>query len=290
MHFAVCNTVGPPLDRFLSRGRCSTNRHVAKTNFPQRRLNNLAVQNISVREMKPTVFAGLVLLVAFALNCGAEESLPKATIDGTGPGWRLLGEKDFLNVNCNADTWKWTNGVAHCNGNPIGVIRTPNVFTNFELVAQWRHLQSGGNSGIFVLATPESIKGLEQGKGGPFPSGIEVQVLDHGYKDQYEKQSGKKATWFTTNGDVFPVASTTMTPFPPLSPNGSRSFPRKNLSKGVGEWNHYYVRCINGEIRLWVNGEEVSGGNNIKPAIGYICLESEGAPVEFKELRVRELP
>ena len=51
-----------------------------------------------------------------------------------------------------------------------------------------------------------------------------------------------------------------------------------------------YVRAINGEIRLWVNGEEVSGGRNVRPATGYLCLESEGAPVEFKELRIRELP
>jgi hypothetical protein len=81
-----------------------------------------------------------------------------------------------------------------------------------------------------------------------------------------------------------------MKPFPPVSANGARSFPRKNLSKGVGEWNHYYVRAINGEVRLWVNGEEVSGGTNIQPANGYLCLESEGAPVEFKEIRIRELP
>ena len=47
----------------------------------------------------------------------------------------------------------------------------------------------------------------------------------------------------------------------------------------MGEWNHYYVSAINGEIRLWVNGEEVSGGNEITPAWGYLCLESEGAPV-----------
>ena len=75
-----------------------------------------------------------------------------------------------------------------------------------------------------------------------------------------------------------------------MSPDGSRSFPRKNLSKVIGEWNHYYVRAINGEVRLWVNGEEVSGGTNIRPATGYLCLESEGAPVEFRELRIRELP
>jgi hypothetical protein len=120
--------------------------------------------------------------------------------------------------------------------------------------------------------------------------GIEVQILDHGYTEQYEKSTGKKADWFTTNGDVFAVGSSKLKPFPPLSPNGSRSFPRKKLSKGVGEWNHYYVRCINGEVRLWVNGEEVSGGSHADPSEGYLCLESEGSPVEFKNLRIRELP
>jgi hypothetical protein len=221
----------------------------------------------------------------------AQESpaLPKAVIDGTAPGWRVMGEEDFVNVNCATNTWSWTNGFVHCTGKPIGVIRTKKLHTNFELVAQWRHLQSGGNSGIFLWATPESIAALEKGNG-RLPTGIEVQVLDHGYTEQYEKHSGKKADWFTTDGDVFPTGSTTMVPFPPVSPDGRRSFPRKNLSKGVGEWNHYYVRAINGEVRLWVNGEEVSGGTHVRPPTGYLCLESEGAPVDFREIRIRELP
>ena len=227
--------------------------------------------------------------VIFCARAQQSTQLPKAVIDGTGPGWYALNKDHFVNVNCEPDTWTWTNGMVHCTGKPVGVIRTIKLHMNFELVAQWRHLQSGGNSGIFVWATPESIKALEQGKG-RLPTGIEVQVLDHGYTEQYEKQSKKKADWFTTNGDVFPTGSTTMEPFPPTSPDGKRSFPRKNLSKGVGEWNHYYVRAINGEIRLWVNGEEVSGGTHVRPAAGYLCLESEGAPVEFKELRIRELP
>lgn len=216
--------------------------------------------------------------------------LPKAVIDGTGPGWRVLTEKDFVTVNCRPTTFQWTNDMVHCTGIPTGVNRTEKTYTNFEMVVQWRHLQYAGNAGIYVWASPESIKDLEQGKNGPFPSGIEVQVLDHGYKEQYEKESKKKAIWFTTNGDVFPVGSAKLKPFPPTSPDGSRSFPSKNLSKGVGEWNHYYIRCINGEIRLWVNGEEVSGGNNAQPASGYLCLESEGAPVQFKEIKIRELP
>jgi hypothetical protein len=43
-------------------------------------------------------------------------------------------------------------------------------------------------------------------------------------------------------------------------------------------------------VRLWVNGHEVSGGNDANPAEGYLCLESEGAPVEFKDIKIRELP
>ena len=83
---------------------------------------------------------------------------------------------------------------------------------------------------------------------------------------------------------------TLMVPFPPAAAKGGRSFPRKNLSKGIGQWNHYYARAINGEIRLWVNGEEVSGGNGIEPRSGYLCLESEGSPIDFRNIRIRELP
>jgi hypothetical protein len=34
----------------------------------------------------------------------------------------------------------------------------------------------------------------------------------------------------------------------------------------------------------------VSGGGDCFPATGFLCLESEGAPVEFRRLRIRELP
>jgi 3-keto-disaccharide hydrolase len=227
-------------------------------------------------------------LLAAAESSSAQEPLPKATIDGTGPGWKELTLDDFQMVNGNDDTWTWKDNVIHCTGQPVGVTRSKEPVTNFELVAQWRHLKSGGNSGIFVWAAEEALKDLPKGK--LPPGGIEVQVLDHGFKENYEKTSGKKADWFTTNGDVFPVGKSKMTPFPPTSPNGERSFPTKELSKGVGEWNHYYIRAINAEIRLWVNGEEVSGGTKCEPASGYLCLESEGAPVEFKNLRIRKLP
>jgi hypothetical protein len=236
------------------------------------------------------MLALVALVFALALPALAAQQpagLPKAFIDGTGPGWRQLGADDFVNVNCDKDTWNWQGPTLHCTGTPVGVCRSKKPVTNFELVLEWQHKKSAGNSGVFVWVPEGSLKKLKPNQ---LPSGIEVQILDHGYTDLYEKRSKKKADWFTTHGDVFAVGTSKMKPFPPLSPNGSRSFPRKKLSKGVGEWNHYYVRAVNGEVRLWVNGDEVSGGNQIEPRTGYLCLESEGSPIDFRNLRLRELP
>ena len=238
------------------------------------------------------VIAGwtLILLHADEPKPGtAAEPLPRAFIDGTGPGWAAMGKDDFEHVNAGPDTWTWQeDGSVHCTGQPVGVIKSIKRYKNLELVIQWRHLRSGGNSGVFFWASDESLARLKDKSG--LPDGIEVQVLDHGYTEKYEKETGKKADWFTSHGDVFPTGPAKMTPFPPVSPKGNRSFPRKNLSKGLNEWNHYYVRAIDGEVRLWVNGEEVSGGTACSPDSGFLCLESEGSPIDFKNIRIRELP
>jgi hypothetical protein len=245
---------------------------------------------ITNRATRSLVVAVGTLLLSSAFAAAADDSAPlrKACIDGSGPGWRTLTLDDFVNVNCDPDTFSTRDGMIHCKGTPIGVARLKKPVRNFEMVLEWRHLKYAGNSGVFVWVSPEAIARLNNRA--RLPSGIEVQVLDHGYLTNYERQTGKKADWFTTNGDVFSVGTSSIKPFPPSSPDGRRSFPRKNLSKGVNEWNHYYIRGINGEVRLWVNGEEVSGGSDCHPAEGYLCLESEGSPIDFKNLRLRELP
>ena len=218
----------------------------------------------------------------------AEELSPRIT--GNEVGWRALQKADFVAVNSNADTWVFDDAKAEifCTGQPISVIRTEKSFTNFELSVQWMHEKPAGNSGIFVWTSKASLDALKA-PGLP-KEGIEVQILDLGYKASYEKSSGKKSDWFTCHGDVFPVGKAKLTPFPPVSPDGTRSFPTAETTKPAGEWNHYYVRAINGEIRLWVNGIEVSGGNNASPNSGHLCLESEGSPIRFRNLKIRELP
>jgi putative membrane-bound dehydrogenase-like protein len=235
------------------------------------------------------VAAYLMSDIAGEVDSGLVAKLEPEFSRGVGPGWLELTGDDFVNVNCDAETWKWEGSHAWCTGSPTGVIRYHKPLTNFEFSCEWMHKKKGGNSGVFVWATPQSINRLMQGKG-RLPQGIEVQVLDLGYKEIYEAQYQKKGDWFTSHGDVFPVGPIKMNPFPPVAPNGRRSFPSKETTLGLNEWNHYYVRALDGVVRLWVNGEEVSGGDGISPAFGFLCLESEGAPIEFKNVRLRVLP
>ena len=69
-----------------------------------------------------------------------------------------------------------------------------------------------------------------------------------------------------------------------------RSFPTEQRSKPSPEWNHYRITCQDGTIRLAVNGKEVSGGSECLWRKGYIGLESEGSPVDWRNIRIKELP
>ena len=83
--------------------------------------------------------AGIFILLAINYPSGfgqQPQNQPRAFIDGSGLGWRPLGEQDFTNVNCYADTWAWKDGLLTCTGKPIGVMRTRQMFTNFEYVVE----------------------------------------------------------------------------------------------------------------------------------------------------------
>src|SRR5689334_25433577 len=94
------------------------------------------------------LFVVLAIICLISWARAQELSAPKAFLDGTELGWRAWSESDFASVNCGTNTWFWTNGFVHCTGRPVGVIRSTMLMTNFELVVQWRHLRSGGNSGV----------------------------------------------------------------------------------------------------------------------------------------------
>ena len=123
--------------------------------------------------------AAMVIASPRGFDSQAKPPTPRAFIDGTGPGWQTLTETDFAGVNGNADTWMWKdNMLVSRAAQPIGVLRTRQKVTNFELVIEWRHLKPAGNSGVFVWVPDQALAQL---KPGVLPDyGIEVQMLDHG--------------------------------------------------------------------------------------------------------------
>ena len=246
-------------------------------------------------------FLSLLTITAVAVlpRTDPPPELPRAWVDGAG--WRELTLADFVNVNGDADTWKQEGDVIVCSGKPLGGARSKEPLTNFEMVVEWRHEKHAGNSGLFLWCPESAFEDLPPGT---LPrSGIEVQILDLGYEENWLAARGSRSDWFTSHGDVFPVGNSKMRAFTPQityredgaewkvgSPGSSRSFPTTRRTHPAGEWNHYYVRAVNGEVRLWVNGLEVNGGNECAPATGYLALEAEGSKVEFRNMRIRELP
>src|SRR5690606_13309012 len=112
----------------------------------------------------PLVFVSVLLAAAGSASAqpaaDATPAAPRAFIDGTGPGWRTLGPDDFAPVNGYPDTWTWKGDLLTSTGVPIGVMRTRDIFTNFELVIEWRHLKPAGNSGVFAWVPMKALDNL----------------------------------------------------------------------------------------------------------------------------------
>lgn len=172
----------------------------------------------------------------------------------------------WKNINGAESTWNVRDGMIVCSGFPTGVMCTTRQYENFVLELEWRHLTEGGNAGLFLHSDPLPARGQ------PFTRSIEAQVLDGNH------------------GDVFAIHGATMVPDRPHPKGWMRSLPIEERANPTGEWNHYRVESRDGNLTLAVNGKVVSGGSELSPRKGYICLESEGAEAHFRNIRINELP
>ncbi|MDD2600289.1 MAG: DUF1080 domain-containing protein [Kiritimatiellae bacterium] len=176
------------------------------------------------------------------------------------------------------ETFFVRDGLLVTTGKPIGTMRTDKMYENFEIEFEWRHMKSGGNSGLFIWA--DGVPAC----GSAFSRGIEIQVLDPGYSAK------GKGEWYTTHGDIFPVNGAKLTLAGKISPNNARSFPSEERTLPSPEWNHYRVIANNGDISLHVNGKEVTVAKAASPRKGYLMLESEGSECQFRNIKIKELP
>lgn len=186
----------------------------------------------------------------------------------------------WINVNTSQDTWNVKKNVLVCSGHPIGVMRSEKQYENFILHIEWMHKEPGGNSGVFVWsnANPPEDKRL--------PDGVEVQMLELEWVN-LNKRNGETPPLAYVHGELFGVGGVQTVPD---NPRGTRSKSVENRCKGKGEWNTYDVLCIDGIIKLSVNGKFVNGITGSSQKKGYICLESEGAEIHFRNIRIIGLP
>ena len=215
--------------------------------------------------------AALVLCVVMSGLCRADE-------EGFVP---LFNGKDlscWVPCNIAPETFSVRDGRLVTTGAPVGTIRTEKMYENFIIEFDWRHMKSGGNSGLFIWADGLPVTGSA------FSRGIEVQILDPGFN-----VPGKNE-WYSTHGDIFAVNGAKLTVAGRISPNGQRSFPQEERTKPSPEWNHYRVVANNGDISLSVNGKEVTIAKAASPRQGYLMLESEGSEAQFQNIQIKELP
>jgi hypothetical protein len=220
------------------------------------------------------------LAVVIALVCLASPT-PADEVPKFRP---LFNGKDltgWVNVNTDADTWSVRDGMLVCTGHPIGVMRTDKQYENFLLHIEWRHMEAGGNSGVFAWADPTVPEGKR------LPRGLEIQMLELDWVNQHQDKKGEPAPIAYVHGELFGTGGLTATPD---NPRGRRSKSIENRCKGKGEWNTYDVVCVDGVVKHSINGKFVNGLSQASIKKGYLCLESEGAEIHFRNIQIMELP
>src|SRR5688572_15398665 len=181
--------------------------------------------------------------------------------------WRdLFNGKDlsgWVDVNTSPETWSIREGLLINTGKPIGVMRSDKEYENFLLHVEWRHMEKGGNSGVFAWSS--AIPGEKN----RLPDGVEIQMLDPGWVELHRKPDGELPPIAYVHGELFGVGGVNIVPD---NPRGVRSKSVENLVKGTGEWNTYDVVAVDGTIKLAVNGKFVNGITKSTKRKGYLCL------------------
>ncbi|MBN1996171.1 DUF1080 domain-containing protein [candidate division KSB1 bacterium] len=211
-----------------------------------------------------TILQSLFFSVFILTFCTGTTSQPEP---GFVPLFNSLDLDNWVNVNCAPETWTVRDSMIVCTGIPTGVLRTGKQYENYILELEWCHLKEGGNAGLFVHSDALTAPGK------PFTRSIECQIMDGNH------------------GDVFAIHGATLTP-DNADPHKAwmRSYPRSERTKPVGEWNHYRVESRDGTLSLAVNGKIVTRAYHLNPRKGYICLESEGSEIHFRNIKIKELP
>lgn len=173
-------------------------------------------------------------------------------------GWVRYIPGDSVDVD---KVWQVRDGILHCTGVPKGYIRTESDFFNYRLHVEWRWDEEPGNSGVLLhMQEPDTV----------WPKAIEAQL-----------KSGNA-------GDFYVMGGTNINE---RQDPENRRIPKRTESSELpaGEWNSYDILCSEDTITLIVNDivQNIATGATVKS--GKICLQSEGKPIQFRNIYIEPL-
>ncbi len=173
-------------------------------------------------------------------------------------GWVRFIPGDSVDVD---SVWQVKDGVLHCTGVPSGYIRTELDYYNYKLHVEWRWVGEPGNSGVLLhMQEPDTV----------WPKSIEAQL-----------KSGNA-------GDFYVIGGTDINE---RSDPTSRRIPKRTETNEAppGEWNTYDILCSEDTITLIVNSVVQNMATGATVTKGKICLQSEGKPIEFRNVYLEPL-
>jgi hypothetical protein len=190
-------------------------------------------------------------------------------------GWVVDGPKETTDkaTGKTAPIWTVKDGLIHCSGKAFGFLRYDKTFSDFAYHVEYKMepgpagKPSGVNSGIGVRTTVFDVKNSRDSR--PSFYGYEIQLLDDGDKPPSKGSTGSLYRY------VAPTAINV---------------------KPAGEWNTADVECVGPRIKVSFNGKVVVDVDQTtvpaikdKPLFGYVCVQSHGGGIVFRNLRIREI-
>jgi len=225
-----------------------------------------------MRHLLPVLLVGSLVGGALLPPGRAEEKDEKKTIELFNgedlKGWKVyLQKKKGDKGKKDQTTFTVKDKEIHCTGLPMGYIVTEKEYGDYKLELEWKWPDKAGNSGVFVhVSGPDKI----------WPKGAEAQLWS-GYAGDFWLVDNFKLTVDKDRQD------------PKTPRHYYRYKDAKNVEKKVGEWNKYEITCKGETITLVINGKEVNKGTKAEATKGKILLQSEGAPIHFRNIKLTSL-
>ncbi len=173
------------------------------------------------------------------------------------------------------EVWSVKDGTLVCKGEPLGYLFTNGSYQDFTLSFEWRWAPGGkpGNSGVLLRIA---------GKPATFmPKCVEAQL-------QHESAGD---VWAFFGAGITGPSERSQEVKDHETLGSFKGFKKiKAAEKPPGEWNQYEIKVSGGSLELKINGELVNQASGLDVLSGPIGLQSEGAEIHFRNIRIAAEP